>query len=79
MGCCNSSIEKWKQLCGTFLIIDYGLVKKCIRVGSLGTIEYDSECEFLEYDIDAAYYVSRFLGGDDVAYILVELAVKQVR
>ena len=70
----NSYVEHY-----TDLIIDYGLVKKCIKVGSLGTIEYDSKCEFLEYDIDAAYYVSRFLGGDDVAYILVELAVKQVR
>ena len=59
------------------IVIDYGLFKKAIRVAGAYYVEYDSECESLETDKDAADYVARRWGGDDVAYILVELAVKQ--
>lgn len=68
----NKYVEHYNDV-----VIDYGLLKKCISVGDLFYVEYDSECASLETDKDAIDYVARLWGGDDVAYILVELAVKQ--
>ncbi len=68
----NKYVERYSNI-----IIDYGLLKKCIKIGSSTVLEYDSECESLEGDTDVRYYISRRFGGTDVDYILVELAVKQ--
>ncbi len=56
--------------------IDYGLETKYFNLDGI-EIEYKSTCERLDGDIDAKNIIRNYFGGSKVAYILVEILVKE--